>query len=73
LVAGQHRAATTLEDLQPFPQPGRKLPQTEVDPSGRKLDRKGNSVELPADLGDEGGILVVQLELFVARRHPIDE
>ena len=51
-----------------------KPPQAEqLDPSSSKFDRKGNSVELPADFAEQGRILVAQLEPVVACRCSRDE
>ena len=44
-----------------------------VDPSGGKLDREGNAVQTPADIGDERRIVFTEFEFAQAFGNPLDE
>ena len=44
-----------------------------IDPPGRELDRHRKTIQLAADVGDDRGVLIAELEPAQDRRCPLDE
>ncbi|TIT75202.1 MAG: hypothetical protein E5W56_16750, partial [Mesorhizobium sp.] len=74
LLARRGGALARPQQGQPFLEKGRGLLKAVAcNPSGGQLDRERHAVELPAHLGHDHGIRVVEIEASAARRGAFHE
>src|SRR5262249_25010331 len=74
LVAWQRRAAASRQEAKPVVEArSEALYDEDIDAAGREFDRKRNSIKPAADVGDDGGVGVAQLEFVRDGGGPLDE